>query len=196
MQHSNRTTDRYTISSHLVDGDFQQNTGNRNNTSTDPVETRNDLTILQKRKQTNPQQLQRHHAAVSPWKAFTLVLLSRINAILQYHWCNNQAGFCSTRSTTDNIFTLQQILEKTSEYNKDCNIGFINFKQAFNSVARFTLGNCCYIMVFLPNSSTLLKNYTMDPKLCESEWWPYGLLRHHHVGPQECILLPTLFNIQ
>jgi len=39
-------------------------------------------------------------------------------------------------STTDNIFIMQQILEKCYEYNIEMYVLFIDFKQAFDSVDR------------------------------------------------------------
>ena len=41
-----------------------------------------------------------------------------------------QAGFRSNSSTSDQIFTLRQVLEKRWEYNKSSHLIFIDFKQA------------------------------------------------------------------
>ena len=47
-----------------------------------------------------------------------------------------QNGFRRNGSTTDNIFIMQQILEKCYEYNIKMHVLFIDFKQAFDSVDR------------------------------------------------------------
>ena len=47
-----------------------------------------------------------------------------------------QNGFRRNRSTTDNIFIMQQILEKCYEYNIEMHVLFIDFKQAFDSADR------------------------------------------------------------
>lgn len=45
------------------------------------------------------QQLQLHTLLSLPGKAFTLVLLERINITLRLRWCDNQSGFRAARST-------------------------------------------------------------------------------------------------
>jgi len=47
-----------------------------------------------------------------------------------------QNGFRRNKSTTDNIFTMRQILDKCYAYNIEMHIPFIDFKQAFGSVDR------------------------------------------------------------
>jgi hypothetical protein len=48
---------------------------------------------------------------------------------------------CHNRSTTDQIFYIQQILEKKWEYNGMVHQIFIDFKKAYDSVKRETLYN-------------------------------------------------------
>jgi len=50
--------------------------------------------------------------------------------------CQEQYGFRRNRSTADNIFIMQQILEKCYEYNIGMHVLFIDFEQAFDSVDR------------------------------------------------------------
>lgn len=50
-----------------------------------------------------------------------------------------QCGFVQGRSTVDAIHTLKQIIEKTSEYNINVEILFVDFKQAFDSIKRSRL---------------------------------------------------------
>ena len=47
-----------------------------------------------------------------------------------------QAGFTGTRTTTDQIFSLRQILEKCREYNLLTHHIFIDFKAAYDTVDR------------------------------------------------------------
>lgn len=52
---------------------------------------------------------------------------------------NYQCGFCSGKSTTDQIFTLRQILEKANEYRMETHHLFIDFKSAYDTVNRNAL---------------------------------------------------------
>jgi hypothetical protein len=54
---------------------------------------------------------------------------------------NHQCGFRCNRSTIDQIFCIRQILEKKWEYNETVHQLFINFKKAYDSVAREVLYN-------------------------------------------------------
>ena len=50
-----------------------------------------------------------------------------------------QAGFRRGYSTMDHIHTLNQVIEKTNEYNIPINIGFIDYEKAFDSIEHFAI---------------------------------------------------------
>ena len=50
-----------------------------------------------------------------------------------------QAGFRKGCSTTDHLQALNQIIEKSNEYNSPLCIGFIDFEKAFDTVEDFAL---------------------------------------------------------
>ena len=54
---------------------------------------------------------------------------------------NYQCGFRKTRSTTNQIFTLRQILEKTKEFGIETHNLFIDFKSAYDTIKREQLYN-------------------------------------------------------
>ena len=51
----------------------------------------------------------------------------------------DQAGFRRKFSTIDHIYTLNQIIEKTNEYNLPLCVGFIDYEKAFDSVEHFAI---------------------------------------------------------
>ena len=49
---------------------------------------------------------------------------------------DGQFGFCRGLTTTDQIFTLKQIFEKSWEYEKDLFACFVDFETAYDRVPR------------------------------------------------------------
>ena len=74
-----------------------------------------------------------------PGKLFAMILLERIRPTFHNHRRSEQAGFTAGRSTTEQIFAIRQIKEKSKEFNKSTYIAFIDFKAAFDSVSRDSL---------------------------------------------------------
>jgi hypothetical protein len=60
-----------------------------------------------------------------------------VNEVIGDHQC----GFRRNRSTTDQLFYIQQMLEKKWEYNGTVNQLFIDFNKAYDSVKREVLYN-------------------------------------------------------
>ena len=65
--------------------------------------------------------------------------VERIKPTFHNHRRSEQAGFTAGRSTTEQIFAIRQIIEKSKEFNKSTYIAFIDFKAAFDSVSRDSL---------------------------------------------------------
>jgi hypothetical protein len=59
-------------------------------------------------------------------------LLPHANAAVKHY----QAGFQSGKSTTDQLFTLRQIIEKCNEFNITTHHLFIDFKAAYDTIIR------------------------------------------------------------
>ena len=49
---------------------------------------------------------------------------------------DGQIGFCTGRSTTEQIFTLKQIFDKSWEYDKDLFACFVDLETAYDRVPR------------------------------------------------------------
>ncbi|VDP07833.1 unnamed protein product [Schistosoma mattheei] len=69
-----------------------------------------------------------------PGKVFDRVLLSRMKESVDAQLRDQQAGFREDRSCTDQIATLQIIVEQSVEWNSSLYIKFIDYEKAFDSV--------------------------------------------------------------
>ena len=68
-----------------------------------------------------------------------MILCERLKPYLSDIIGSYQCGFRPGKSTTDQIFTLRRLLEKTLEYQIDTHHLFIDFKQAYDSIKRDSL---------------------------------------------------------
>ena len=71
-----------------------------------------------------------------PGKVFCKVLLNRLQTQVDRNLREEQAGFRSERSCSEQIFTLRNIIEQTIEFQKSAIVNFIDFQKAFDSVHR------------------------------------------------------------
>lgn len=54
--------------------------------------------------------------------------------VLEEHQPQEQTGFRKNFATTDHLMTVNQLIEKSNEFQKDLHIAFIDFEKAFDSV--------------------------------------------------------------
>ena len=74
-----------------------------------------------------------------PGKVFCSTMLSRIKTALDVRMREEQAGFRSGRSCSEQILSLRNIIEQCNEFNTRSYINFVDFKKAFDSVHRDTV---------------------------------------------------------
>ena len=67
-----------------------------------------------------------------PGKVYAKCLERKCREIVESKLKNGQCGFCSGRSTTDQIFTLKQIFEKSWEHGKDLFACFVDLEKAYD----------------------------------------------------------------
>ena len=72
-------------------------------------------------------------------KVFLKILQGRISRAVDELIDDEQAGFRHGRNTTDNIFTVRNILESCEEWRCRLFINFIDFRKAFDSISRDAL---------------------------------------------------------
>ena len=71
---------------------------------------------------------------VSLYKIFTCLIYNRLAKYSELTLGEYQAGFRSSRSTTDQIYVVRQILGKCYEFGIELHNIFIDFKQSFDKV--------------------------------------------------------------
>ena len=73
------------------------------------------------------------------YKLFTRLLQKRMEEVLDRNQPREQAGFRKHFSTTDHIYTLNQVIEKCNEFNLPLCVGYIDYEKAFDSVEHFAI---------------------------------------------------------
>ena len=124
-----------------------------------------------------------------------MILLERIRPTFHNHCRLEQAGFTAGRSTTEQIFAIRQIIEKSKEFNRSTYIVFIDFKAAFESVSRDSLWKILQIYGVPQELSVLVRQLYTDTRsavrlassLSEEFTIETGV-------KQGCVIAPDLFN--
>jgi len=89
------------------------------------------------------------------------ILFARISPFAENITGNYQCGFWKNRSTTNQIFMLRQILEKTEEFGIGTHHLFIDFKSAYDTIKRDLLYNAMSEFN-IPNKLIRLMRMTME----------------------------------
>ena len=90
-------------------------------------------TYLQKRRQKEMHELHKRFSIKSSWKSLCKVLEKSCR---ETHLQDAQCRFCPGRSTMDQIFTFQQVFEKSGEYSKEVYTCLINLEKAYDHAPR------------------------------------------------------------
>jgi hypothetical protein len=83
------------------------------------------------------------------YKILSNILLARLTPYVSEVIGDNQWGFHHNRSTVDQIFYIQQILEQKWEYNGTVHQLFTDFKKAYDSVKKKFFTIFCLNLVYL-----------------------------------------------
>lgn len=73
------------------------------------------------------------------YKILSSILCERLKPFMASNIGSYQCGFRPGKSTTDQMFTLRRLLERTLEFNIDTHHLFIDFKKAYDSIERENL---------------------------------------------------------
>lgn len=69
------------------------------------------------------------------YKVFTRIIQRRIQRIMDENQPREQAGFRKGYSTIDHIHSINQLIEKSNEYNKNVTLVLIDYEKAFDSIS-------------------------------------------------------------
>jgi sorting nexin-29 len=73
-----------------------------------------------------------------PNNVFSRVVIQKIQEV-EKQLREEQAGFRKGRSTTEQLFTLRNIIEPCTEWNATLYVNYVDFKKAFNSIHKESL---------------------------------------------------------
>ncbi|RUS68624.1 hypothetical protein EGW08_023614 [Elysia chlorotica] len=74
-----------------------------------------------------------------PSKILSKIIIQRISEAVDQQLRNEQAGFRKGRGCCDQIFTLRNIIEQCTEWQRQLYINFVDFEKAFDSIHRDSL---------------------------------------------------------
>ena len=73
------------------------------------------------------------------YKLFTRAIQNRMEKVLDENQPREQAGFRKKYSTLDHLQALNQVVEKSEEYQLPLVIGFIDYEKTFDSIEHFSI---------------------------------------------------------
>ena len=73
------------------------------------------------------------------YKIFSKCLLERLKNTLSFSQSRDKAAFKKGFTTSDHLQCLNQLIEKSNEYQFQVYFGFLDFKKAFDSVEHFAI---------------------------------------------------------
>ncbi len=130
-------------------------------------------------------------------KVLAKIMLSRlVEHISEALLPETQCGFRKSRSTTDMVFVLRQLMEKSREQNKDLYVAFIDLSKAFDTINRELLWKNLSKLGVPPKFLSILRQMHdgMQARVLTGELQSESF--EVNVGvKQGCVLAPVLFNI-
>ncbi|KAF0750707.1 Reverse transcriptase domain-containing protein [Aphis craccivora] len=91
------------------------------------------------------------------YKVLSNIILNRLKPYAKEIVGEYQAGFTAGKSATDQIHVIKQITEKSHEFDKDVYLLFVDFKQAYDLIARSTSWNVMVELVILAKLVRMVK---------------------------------------
>ena len=129
-----------------------------------------------------------------PQKVYAKCLERKCREIVESKLEDGQCGCRPGRSTTDQIFTLKQIFEKSWEYGKDLFECFVDLEKAYDRVPRDKLWKVLQEYGVDGQLLRAIKSFYCRPEVCVRVNGKQSKPFHVGVGlRQGCVLSPLLF---
>ena len=129
-----------------------------------------------------------------PGKVYAKCLERKCREIVESKLEDGRCGFRAGRSTTDQIFTLKKIFEKSWEYGKDLCSCFVDIEKAYARVPRDKLWKV--LLEYGVNCQLLrpIKSFYCRPEVCVRVNGKHSKPFHVGVGlRQGCVLSPLVY---
>lgn len=132
----------------------------------------------------------------SAYKVYSRIINNRLKIITDALLCEEQSGFRKGRSCIDNVFIIQQLIEKRREFNLETHIAFIDFKKAFDKVNRQKLWEIMNIRGYPRHLIQALKGLYKRAEIVINTGRSISTELVTTQGVRQgCSISPTLFNI-
>ena len=131
-----------------------------------------------------------------PGKVYAMLLLKKVAAIMDSTVLEGQSGFRPGRSTSDHLFSLNQLFSNAIEFRRPLHACFIDLRKAYDTVNREALWHVLRKTGISDKLLRLLRELHTDNTAAVKA---YNRLSKSFVTNngvrQGCVIAPTLFNI-
>ena len=129
-----------------------------------------------------------------PGKVLSIILLNRLKDSIDLKLKEQQAGFRSNRSCSEQIFRLKNIIEQWIEFQQTILLNFVHFKKAFDSIHREALWKIAAVYGIPQKHIKIIKSIYLNSSCCiKTENGNSEFFNIETGARQGCILSPFLF---
>ena len=101
-----------------------------------------------------------------PGKVLSIILLNRLKDSIDLKLKEQQAGFRSNRSCSEQIFRLKNIIEQWIEFQQTILLNFVHFKKAFDSIHRESLWKIAVLYGIPQKYIKIIKSIYLNSSCC------------------------------